>query len=109
MRSKFGGETPSCYGEFRLELPYGDYALAMLVWSQQTAKAEQLFAITNGNNKKRHRFGVFFVGSECWETRMKIIDNCFHRSFLHKVGSEASLNKTMTRDHTTGAAPIGGT
>ena len=66
MRSKFGGETPSCYGEFRLELPYGDYALAMLVWSQQTAKAEQIFAITNGNNKKRHRFGVFFVGSECW-------------------------------------------
>ena len=48
-----GGETPSCYGEFRLELPYGDYALAMLVWSQQTAKAEQIFAITNGNNKKR--------------------------------------------------------
>ena len=46
------GETPSCYGEFGLELPYGDYALAMLVWSQQTAKAEQIFAITNGGNKK---------------------------------------------------------
>ena len=52
LRSKFDGETPSCYGEFGLELPYGDYALAMLVWSQQTAKAEQIFAITNGGNKK---------------------------------------------------------
>ena len=53
MRSKFDGETPSCYGEFGLELPYGDYALAMLVWSQQTAKAEQIFAITNGAKEKR--------------------------------------------------------
>ena len=62
MRSKFGGETPSCYGEFRLELPYGDYALAMLVWSQQTAKAEQIFAITNGNNKKKTPIWRLF----CW-------------------------------------------
>ena len=35
---------------------------------------------------------------------MKTIDNCFHRSFLHKVGSETSLNKTKAHDHTTGAA-----
>ena len=38
---------------------------------------------------------------------MKIIDNCFRRSFLHKVGSKASLKKTTTCDHTTGAARSG--
>ena len=48
-----GGETPSVSdGVAGLELPSGDYALAMLVWSQQTAKAVQVLATDNGQNKK---------------------------------------------------------
>ena len=48
-----GGETPSISdGVAGLELPSGDYALAMLVWSQQTAKAVQVLATPSGQNKK---------------------------------------------------------
>ena len=30
---------------------------------------------------------VSFFGSPCWETRMKTIEYCFRRSFLHKARS----------------------
>ena len=72
--------------------------------------------------------GFMCSGSECWETKMKTINYCFHRSFLHKarisdtprtrvtrsaiglvelmqgakrVAGEASLNKTKSRDYAT--------
>ena len=38
-----------------------DYALATLVWSQQTASAEQIRAITNEAKQKGHPKGVLFV------------------------------------------------
>ena len=43
-----------------------DYALATLVWSQQTAYAEQIRAITKGVIKEttRTKFVWFFYGSE---------------------------------------------
>ena len=55
-----GGETPSISdGVAGLELPSGDYALAMLVWSQQTAKAVQVLAADTRAKQKDHRVMVF--------------------------------------------------
>ena len=45
---------PSCYGT-GLEPLFEDYALASLVWSQQTASAEQIRAITNEAKQKGHQ------------------------------------------------------
>ena len=58
-----------------LEPLFEDYALATLVWSQQTASAEQIRAITNGVIKETTRtwFVWFFYGSECWGIKFKTI------------------------------------
>ena len=50
------GEMPSCYGT-GLEPLFEDYALALLVWSQQSANAEQIRAITIGVIKEPHELG----------------------------------------------------
>ena len=69
-----------------LEPLFEDYALATLVWSQQTASAEQIRAITNEAKQKGHQKVSSCFGSECWGTRTKTIKYCFSRSSLHKVG-----------------------
>ena len=44
----------------------------------------------------------------CWETRVKTIKYCFHRSFLHKVGRTSSEpDGAKMSDHTTGVAQGG--
>ena len=122
-----GGETPSISdGVAGLELPSGDYALAMLVWSQQTAKAVQVLATdTRAKRKSRHEvcfsFWLRMLGNE-----FKTIDYRFERNFLNKVGRVSSnlLEVVQIIDHTTTrgspkrsmslggslvVAPIGGT
>lgn len=47
-----------------LEPLFEDYALAALVWSQQTAKAEQIRAITNEAKQKGHQKVPSCFGSE---------------------------------------------
>ena len=80
--------------------------------SQQSAKAEQIFAITNGANKKDQTRGlVFFVGSECWVAKLKMIDNRFQRVKPNQARKvpRTTLGCTMAIDYATLAAPIGGT
>ena len=62
------GETPSLLWH-GLEPLFEDYALALLVWSQQTATAELIRAITNGVIKKPHELGScgYFM---CLELKM---------------------------------------